>query len=276
MTPALRLAAGLSERRKPMGSVHDRRNFGTVAQSASAPAGESDYVTNMTAEYRHDNADDFDLTGNNINSMGEHGGNADLSIDYVAGTKAVRDTTQPVNTDEPTVNTKNAFCEYRAPAGGTLADVWPSGTGSYFLIARFDSHPDSFNAKDWIVGDESGGVMGANLGIAIADGPEFYVKTNAGAQVNSQAITLDAWHIISVRNGVGAGQLKVQIDDADEVTATGAAVAVLTGRLKRWADSGDAGRADMAQAIERWYSDILTDEQKELVKAALRAQVSDV
>jgi hypothetical protein len=229
--------------------------------------------TNRTAEYISSEAGDFSLTGSDVNTWGDHGANADLAITYVSGTKVVRGTTHPINGTVATVDTNNADCEYNTPVGGTLADYWPSGVGSVYLVIYVDSHPDRFNDPDPIF------EFGTALRCQIQDGPILVVDTNAGGQStqpSGQSISLDAWHLISIRSSAGAGNLKVQIDDGTEVSVTGATVATLTSRMVKWYDTGGGGRFDGAEAHEVWYSVAHSDAQRDAVKAGLRALYTDI
>lgn len=250
-----------------MNRNRNRNRVGAPVIAAMQAAG---LITdNLTGRYVSSVFADFTLSGAAVDDWKDHGGNADLDVDYLAGTKANRDTTHPLNSSDPTVDTNNAFCEYQSPAAGTLADLWPAGTGTLYMVLYADSHPDAFGDLDWIY------QFGANLKIGIHDGPTLKVATNSETQVLTPAIALDQWHVIAIRNAAGAGGLRVRINDS-EVNATGAAVATLTNRIKRFADSGGGGRFDGAIGDDLWYSAVHTDDEVEQNIAALRALYAEL
>ena len=255
-----------------MGLRQTGLGFGLTRKNGASSGSITIPTTSLTAEYVSSAAADFSLTGAAVNTWREHNGNTDLDLAFSSGTKANRNTTHPINTTGETVDTNNAFGDYFSAVGGTLSDIFPSGTGSLYLVVYVDSHPDSFNDNDWIFKSSAD----ANFKVSIKDGPNFTVGTNADAQQVSQSITLDAWHLISVRFGTGAGGLKVQIDDNTEQSGTGAAISTLTGRLQAFADSGGAGRFDGALAHVLFYSATHDDSQRDVVKSALRALYADI
>ena len=242
---------------------------GRAASAAAAPATTLP-ATNRTAEYISSVDGDFSLTGASVNTHAEAQGVTDLNLIYISDTKATLDTANPINTTGKTVNTNNADCLHGTGANGTLSDFWPAGTGTMFLVMYADSHPDRFNAPDWFMR------FGTALRISTIDLGKLRVGTNSDAQVVEPAFSLDAWHLVTIRNGIGAGALKVQVDDDAEVTATGAAVTTLTDVMRLFYNVDDAGRFDGPYAHIYTNSDIFTDNQVTSAKEVLRNLYADV
>ena len=254
-----------------------RPRLGLAAPRVAASSGGGGAVvpaTNLTARYISNVLADFNLTGSSINTHAENNGNTDLDIIYISDTKALRQTTHPINTSEATVDTNNADCLHGTAADGTLADYWPSGVGAIYIALFVDSHPDRFSAPDWFM------YFGTALRISVKDGPILNVDTNAGAQtVSTGTITLDAWHLISIRSVTGVDGLRIQIDDEEEAASTGLACVTLTDVMRMFYSGDDAGRFDGAYADIAVYS--ATDAvgvttQRDAVKAAFRALYNEL
>lgn len=230
-------------------------------------------ATNLTGLYfTQDDADFSFSAGDSVATIKENDArlSGDLDYAFVSGTRAVKTSTHPVNTDEETLDTNEAFGDYRTPAGGTLADLLPSGVGTVYFKMFLDSHPDAFNAPDHIF---YAGASGVDLRIDVVDGPRIRVQTDSGAQsVQSAVLSLDAWYTVCVRLGNGANQLKLKVNALAEVTATGATIATLTARPKLFADSEDAGFVDAAFALlPSSYSAVHDDATRDSTMAAIDA-----
>jgi len=235
--------------------------FGSRRSTAAAAAASTMPTTNLTALYYTQDDAKFSLTGDSINTLMENDnrGAGDLDFAFVSGTKAVKTATHPVNTSEETMDTNNADGSYQTPAGGTLADKLPSGTGTIYMKFYFDSHTDFFSAPDRIFYVN---YPTDDLRISIVDGTQgkLQVRTNNGAQsCESPDLTVGGWYTACIRIGVGANQLKVKVNALAESTATGAAIVTLTGRPKLFGGAGDGGYFDGALAGMAFYDEIHDD-----------------
>lgn len=220
--------------------------------------------TNATGTFLSHVAGDFDLTGSNVDTQRENGGNTDLDNVYVSATKAVRDTTVPLNTNQPTVRTANQDCEYTNLVSGALGILWPDGKGTLYKVLRVVSHPDRFSAPDHVIFAKTS--ADPQFVVEVVDGPALRVGTNARTELvdfaAANGFAFGTWYVVAIRTEAGTKKLRVRAvwaagdwsGDAD-----GAVIGDLTGLLRRYYDSGDAGRGDVVEGREHWFAAVHDD-----------------
>lgn len=243
-------------------------NAGGTADSNAASVTLTYMTTNLKGEWLGQSDADFTFSsGDNVATWKEHAnrGAGDLDFAFVSGTRAVKTATHPVNTTGETVDTANAGGDYITPAGGTLADLFPAGTGTCYIKFYYDRHVDAFTAPDHIL------FAGSNFKINVVDGTtgKLRVQLTGGNEASSLDITDDIWVKACIRVGNGAGLLKIKVNAQAEQTGTGATIATLTDRISLFYDTGDAGRLDGAVAVLLFYSDIHSDAQRDHNLAAI-------
>lgn len=178
-------------------------------------------ATGRTAAWLSDQADYFSLTGSDVDTWFEAGGNTDLNLAYVAGdTKSIYDTTHPVNTTIPTVRTGGfLLSRYAAGAAGKTSMIWPGGKGSLFFAVKIIGavSDGAWNSNDGIFrhGDTSswgglvqiagraGGVSGYRIRATCYDGATKTVDHNVADEIPA------GWHAFCVRNDGTNLSLKV-------------------------------------------------------------------
>lgn len=117
------------------------------------------------------------LTGAAIDAMLDQSGNG-RDISYSAGTKAARSTSHQLdgkNSIAPTA----ALADYRAAAGVTQEDVFPSGNGTIQAIVEVTAYSNFFGAEDQIIGNLDGPT--GPFCISVISGPKLRLRVTKGS-----------------------------------------------------------------------------------------------
>lgn len=234
----------------------DSRDEEAAAAAATLPAGAT-FIFDVTTQ--------TDLTGTSYNTLQDSSG-AGRNLSYVSGTKCVKDSGVQLDSNDTldTANTGDPI--YRSAADVDFAnDLFPnSGVGTMIVVFNADTHPDSFNAPDWII-TTSGA---RDIGCAIVDGPAFSGQ-GSGAGTATVAISVDTWYVGVVR--FNATNVRVHVDNGADTTTAVDSHTVATTRMQCFYSAGDGGYFDGHIAFMACWPTVLADADVTTAKAYLKS-----